>query len=198
MAQQASPTYGPGSDVKLAEAMLYVSKRLEELGDRYRGAVKLNKILWRADFESFRCSGRPVTGAQYQRLPEGPAPVRLRPIRDALEQDGEAHQENFDVGAPNMETVLIADRPANLEILTPADLAALDEAIERFRGLSGSKVSEISHRESAGWQSVKNGEIIPYETAMIDTSPVDFPPGTGDRIDKLISAHRASVGTSSE
>ena len=48
MALHGSPAEGYGSDDKLAEAILYVSARLAERGDRYRGSVKLNKVLWRA------------------------------------------------------------------------------------------------------------------------------------------------------
>ena len=93
---------------------------------------------------------------------------------------------------------MVADRPANLDILTSADVEALDEAIEHFLGKSGSQVSEISHRESAGWQAVKDGEVIPYETALIDTGAVEFPPGTNERVSALIRAHEASIGHTSD
>ena len=56
----------PG-DSRLGEAILYVAERLAD-DPAGRGAVKLNKILWWADFESFRERGRSVTGAVYQKL----------------------------------------------------------------------------------------------------------------------------------
>lgn len=182
-----------GSDTKLAEAILYVSKRMELEGDPYRGSVKLNKILWWADFESYRRNGYAVTAAQYQRLPEGPAPVRLVPVRNRLEADGHAHIESFDRGDQHSEAVVVADREPDREVLKASDLEALDEAIDYFFGKSGSQASEISHRQSAGWQAVKNGQLIPYETAIIDTAAREFPADTEDRVRGLLQAHGASV-----
>ena len=61
----------PPGDDRLGEAIVYVAERMA--GDPGgQGAVKLNKILWWADFESFRERRRSVTGAVYQKLNEGP------------------------------------------------------------------------------------------------------------------------------
>ena len=38
------------------------------------GSVKLNKILYFADFMAYRVLGKPITGATYFKLQEGPAP----------------------------------------------------------------------------------------------------------------------------
>lgn len=160
----------PTSDERLREAMLYVAQALES-DHGGRGAVKLNKVLWWADFESFRERHRSVTGAMYQKLPEGPAPVRLRPARDALLADGDAELRERDVGAPRREAILHALR-APAPVFDADDLRFLDMAAERFRGMSGRECSDFSHQASVGWRAVEMEQVIPYETSIIDPRPL--------------------------
>lgn len=54
------------------------------------GATKLNTVLYFAEFAQMRKYGRPITGVPYQKLPNGPAPRRLRPIRRQLVASGQA------------------------------------------------------------------------------------------------------------
>src|SRR5204863_5344149 len=69
-------------DRKLAELILFISERSE--GDPRFGAGKLNKLLFYSDFGSYRLLGKSITGQQYQKLSNGPAPRRLAAVRDAL------------------------------------------------------------------------------------------------------------------
>ena len=80
----------PPGDSRLGEAMLYVAGRLADDPAGAWCGFKLNKVLWWADFESFRERGHSVTGAVYQKLKEGPAPVRLLPTRKRLLNSGAA------------------------------------------------------------------------------------------------------------
>lgn len=73
---------------KFAQALLYVAKRLED--DPAGGAIKVNKALFNADFGHMRAYGRPITGADYQKLPHGPAPRKLLPVREQLVAAGDA------------------------------------------------------------------------------------------------------------
>ena len=159
----------PPGDDRLGEAILLVAERLTD-DPAGRGAVKLNKILWWADFESFRERGRSVTGAVYQKLNEGPAPVRLVPTRKKLLKSGAVEMEERDRGAQSPEKVLLARR-APEPIFDKDDLRYLERALSKFRGMTGKECSDFSHRASAGWQTVNKGEIIPYETSLVDTRP---------------------------
>ncbi|MFA5885459.1 MAG: Panacea domain-containing protein [Acidimicrobiia bacterium] len=75
-------------EAKLTELVLLVADRLRD--DRAGGATKLNKVLSFADFAHCRRTGHSITGAEYQKLPQGPAPRRLLPIRDRLLRGGGA------------------------------------------------------------------------------------------------------------
>ena len=160
----------PPGDKRLGEAIVYIAERMAD-DPGGQGAVKLNKILWWADFESFRERYRSVTGAVYQKLNEGPAPVRLLPTRNKLLRSGAVEMEERDRGARSPEKVLIARRPPE-PIFDKEDLRFLERALERFHGMTGKECSDFSHRASAGWQTVNHHEVIPYETSLVSMRPL--------------------------
>lgn len=161
----------PPGDKRLAEAVVYVAGRLAD-DPVARGAVKLNKILWWADFESFRERGRSVTGAVYQKIPEGPAPIRLRPARDRLLRSGAVEMVKRDSGIHGSPEHVLSALRAPEPVFDDDDLSYLDSAVSKFRGMTGKQCSDFSHRASAGWQTVGEKEIIPYETSFVDTRPL--------------------------
>src|SRR6266852_5368152 len=75
-------------DKQLGELMLYVAAKCEGL--RSFGAVKLNKILFYADFLAYDRLGRSITGAVYQKLRYGTAVKRLLAGRGRVLEQKEA------------------------------------------------------------------------------------------------------------
>src|SRR5438105_2954355 len=69
-------------DRKLAELILFISERSE--GDARFGAGKLNKLLFYSDFAAYLILQKSITGQEYEKLPNGPSPRRLIPIRHTL------------------------------------------------------------------------------------------------------------------
>jgi hypothetical protein len=57
---------------------LLIATRSE--GDEPFGAVKLNKLLFYADFFAYVKFGECITGQEYQKLAQGPAPRRMLPV----------------------------------------------------------------------------------------------------------------------
>jgi Protein of unknown function (DUF4065) len=151
------------SDRKLAELLLYVAEKVSE--DRAAGAVRINKILFFAEFAHVRTHGAPITGAEYQKLRNGPAPRRLKPIRDRLVEGGEAElvsERYFGRRVDKLKPL----RPAREELFSPDELAAVDEVIEALSGRTAEDVSNLSHREMA-WRMVDEGDTIPFSAALL-------------------------------
>jgi hypothetical protein len=161
---------------KLRELVLYVAARLRD--DRAGGATKLNKVLYFAEFAHMRRTGMPITGADYQKLPQGPAPRRLRPVRDALIASGDAEivAESF-LGYEQHRLVPI--RGADESLFAAEELATVDEVLADLRDLTAKQVSDLSHAEP-GWQLVDDGETIPFAAALIAPEHVDTP--TSERL----------------
>jgi hypothetical protein len=156
---------------KFTELLLYVAEQLRS--DRSGGATKLNKVLFFADFAHVRRTGAPITGASYQKLPYGPAPRRLVPVRDQLVAGGAAHLEHAEFLGRTLQR-LVPDRPADLSVFGDAEIATIDQVLADLDGLTAVQVSDLSHEEP-GWRLVDEGETIPYEAALVGAAQVSTP-----------------------
>jgi hypothetical protein len=156
-----------GGQNRLKEAILYVCQNAS--GMELFGAIKLNKILWRADFKSFAERQIPVTGRQYQRLAMGPAPVEMPPVVNDLLRDGAIVIERRKVGR-HEEKRHVAKVGAVLRAFSQEDLDYLDEAIEHYRFLSGTEASDESH--GVAWKTREDGDPMPYQSAYFEDRPL--------------------------
>jgi hypothetical protein len=148
---------------KFAEMVLYVADRLR--ADRAGGATKLNKVLYFADFAQVRRTGRPISGADYQKLPQGPAPRRLKPVRQRLVEEGAAEVLTEDFLGYKMHR-LVPLRAPDLSVFAGDELVTIDRVLDDLKQLTAKQVSDLSHEEP-GWLHVGLGESIPYEMALV-------------------------------
>lgn len=148
---------------KLQELILHFARKSE--GDSSFGAVKLNKLLFYADFAFFRSHGRSITGESYVKRAQGPCPANIVKALKGLEAAKRAAtQSTTYFGRPQKKTVALVD--ADLSSFNGNEIAIVDEVLEWLRDKNASEVSEMSHRE-LGWELAKDGEVIPYGTALI-------------------------------
>lgn len=172
----------PGGQRRLREAVLYVSRACEQA--QYFGLVKLNKIIWRADFESFAQRGQPVTGRQYQRLPQGPAPVEMLPVLNELQADGLLRIERRTVVDFDEQRPIALAEPV-LAFFSLGDIECLDRAISAYWDMTGTETSDVSH--GVGWKSRSDGEAMPYELAYLSDEAVG--PNQRARLLRLAAEH---------
>ncbi len=158
---------------KFRELMLYIADK--SVDDPGFGATKLNKLLFFADFLAYSDLGRPITGAEYQKLEHGPAPRHLLGVQRELEAEGAATvtpQQRYRF----TQHRLTALRKPDLSVFSAAEIALVDEVLQLLRGATAVEVSRISHNWSVGWDVAEAGETIPYETAFWTM----VPPGESD------------------
>ncbi len=166
---------------KFAELLLHVASRLQ--GDRAGGATKLNKVLFFVEFTHLRRHHRVVSGSQFQKLPHGPAPHQLLPVRRRLIDSGAAEliEEDF-LGRPQHR--LVPKRPADLTRFTVEELQTIEDVLAQLAGMTGTQVSELSHQEP-GWRLTEIGETIPFSTAFLDFPQAATP--TSERLSKSVA-----------
>ncbi len=150
---------------RFKELVLYVAEKAAT--DPSFGDTKLNKVLFFSDFFAYGFLGKPITGAEYQKLPFGPAPRKILPARRALVNEGRADVVNK--GRSFKQTVTVARTPANRRLFDTAQLDLVDEVFDMLREDTAISASEFSHQASAGWQLVEMHETIPYETVFVST-----------------------------
>ena len=155
----------PADEQKLAELIIWAGHLMAK--DPAAGSTKLNKVLYYADFIHHRRYGRPITGVEYQKLPHGPAPRRLLPVRDDLVARGDIEVR------PEPYFLLTIDRTVpkrapNLDMFTDTEREVVMEVVRQLDTMTGAEVSDMSHEEF-GWKWVNEGEAIPYVTAFART-----------------------------
>ncbi len=153
----------PGRQARLRQMILYVSSRCAE-AKRF-GLIKLNKILWKSDFDAYAARGVPVTGRAYQRLALGPAPKEMKPVHREMMQEGLITLEVVDFGDGIKEQRTIPLVGPDLTLFSPDDIGYVDQAIIYYWNLTGMESSDDSH--GAAWLTRHNGDPMPYESAML-------------------------------
>jgi hypothetical protein len=171
-------------EAKFTELLLYVARQLE--GDPEGGAVKLNKALWWAECASVRMYGRSISGAEYQKLKQGPAPRRLLPVRARLIAAGDAElHDGWYMGYRQVR--LVVTREPNLGLISAEEKELVDQVIVALRGRNALELSAESHEEM-GWRMVDFGDTIPIESAYLaKTSPIT--PTIRDHARELAARH---------
>jgi hypothetical protein len=165
------PLFG-GQD-RLRQLILYVSLRCEK-AERF-GRIKLNKIIWRADFEAYAQRKLPVTGRMYQKLEYGPAAKEILPLLTEMQKIGQIEYIETDFGEdrsgePIIEQRPIAKIPPNLAYFTRADLAFVEDSIDYYWDKTGTEASDDSH--GMAWQARNLRETIHYELAYLSDEQI--------------------------
>jgi hypothetical protein len=170
------------SDEKLRELILYLASL--SVRDEKFGAVKLNKLLFYADFLAYQRFGTPITGQEYQALPQGPCPRRLKPVVEYMKKAGDLKERverkfHFNQKRP------IAIRTANLSKFSAQELNLVEEVVGRFWNMNATQISDESHL-FLGWKLAKEKETIPYSVVLIGSRrPTDAEKRKGQVLQKL-------------
>ena len=100
------------------------------------------------------------------RLPQGPAPRRMKPTLDELVANQSlAIQERDRYG--RTQKVPIALRDANLASFSSREIAVATEVLDAMRTRNAKGISTLSHRFE-GWRLAEDRETIPYEVALVE------------------------------
>jgi hypothetical protein len=156
------------NEERFRELVLYFAERSAD--DPLFGATKLNKLLGYADFYAYAHLGHSLTGATYQVLKNGPAPVELLPIRRQMIEDGDAELETRERYG-YVQKRLKARREPNMGMFDAEERAQIDEIFELLRTESATSISDRSHKDFLGWQLAEEGATIPYATIFVSRRP---------------------------
>ncbi len=122
------------------------------------GATKLNKVLWFADCEMYRKTGRTITGDRYYlRKEHGPCAAKLEDVLKALQSDGLIHEERVPAGDKLRREMFSLDKPETSD-LTPEELAILDKISTEVCRMTAEEASDASHDDL--WRETKPGALM--------------------------------------
>ncbi len=156
-------------DTKFRELILYVSQQCAS--QPTYGAVKLNKILYFSDFLAYARNGRPITGHEYQNLPQGPAPRKLMKIREQMINEGILAIQPVPLKSRYTQQRPINLRQPRLDIFNGDEIAIVDMVIAALHDATAEAASNLTHN-LVGWLATKKGETIPYCSILISNEPL--------------------------
>lgn len=151
------------NDAKLGELILHIAHHSTD--DETFGMVKLNKLLFDADFMAYLRFGQPITGQEYVAREFGPCPRRLVPVMEDLKERGHL-VEQPDQYYQFAQRKIVALRQPDLDGFTAKEIALVDSIIARWKGKTAREMSDLSH-QFVGWRLARPDETIPYETVLI-------------------------------
>jgi hypothetical protein len=149
---------------RLAELLVYIAAKCSD--DPSFGAIKLNKILYFADFMSYMQYGEPITGTEYMRLGNGPVPKHLVPVREKMRAKGAIGMEVKPFQGGKDYHRIVALQAPNLDLFKSRDIWIIDEVIKMLWGKRANVVSELSH--GIAWKIARDHESIPYQAAYLE------------------------------
>jgi Protein of unknown function (DUF4065) len=156
----------PDREKRFTELILYVSH--ECIDDPTFSKIKLLKIFFFSDFESFGVSGVPITGVPYRKMEHGPVPVDFPRIQAEMLRNKQIQIVFRRVFEHSSQRLFPLQEP-NLELLRARDISIVDGWIRFFWGKTAKEVSEYSHGKA--WETAREGELIPYEAVFISDQP---------------------------
>jgi hypothetical protein len=161
----------PGQQGRIRQMILYVARKCESA--QYFGAIKLNKIIWKADFDAYAARRKPITGREYRRRYFGPALREMLPVHREMQREGLIRVDLRDLGDGFVEQRTVALSEADLRWFDQEDLSFVNAAIQYYWDKTGTEASDDSH--GAAWRTRKDNDPMPYELAFLSDEPLDLP-----------------------
>ena len=177
-------------DGRFRELLLYIASVSE--GDTGFGLIKLNKLMFFADFLAYLHHGRSITGQEYKALEHGPVPRGVKPMLARMERERALHIRvagfhGYEQHRP------IALREPLLAGFTADQIALVDRIVKQWWGKTAAEISGMSHR-FIGWESTPRGATIPYAVALVGKrEPTTEERARGLKLEGLARRNLASV-----
>ncbi|KAA9341145.1 type II TA system antitoxin MqsA family protein [Larkinella humicola] len=144
---------------KFAQMVLFFFDQMPHLY-----TVRLNKLLFFADFGHYKRTGFSISGARYCAIPKGPVPDEYRILNDLLVQQGYLEQiyaergdEVFEAFQPHQS------RQVERNIFSHSELEVLNLTVKTFKYVKTAEIIERSHEELGWIDNVESKSSISYQ-----------------------------------
>ena len=164
---------GPGSFTgyrkpnkeKLANAFIaFITKCKSEFNDR----LKLNKLLFYADFLNYKLNGYSITGLSYRAIQYGPVPTHYDNIYACLENEGIILSHWIKGKDRSAKETFITEGNYDCNLFSKDEQLIIEIIADNFKNTSTWDMVDLSHKEKS-WIELHNGkEIINYQSYAFD------------------------------
>lgn len=150
--------YAAQSYSKLKNIILYF---IEKCSDTFN--TKMNKLLFYTDFLSYGTYGYGMTGLAYKAIQRGPVPVKWDRVYSLMD---DVYPEIVEFPSGISGTKLCSTTSPDYSSFTTEELSILNSVLDKFKDVSATKISELSHKEEI-WKKYNNtNQLIDYSEAF--------------------------------
>ncbi len=144
---------------KIKEMVFYFAEKLKP----YK--TKLNKLLFYADFLTFKQTGYSISGGKYRAIAMGPVPNNFDGLFEYLSNKEviNINYMDFQSGDTGEQFLPFPGRQFNFGLFTEAERSVLEHVAARFKNTSTKKMIDISHKEKAWIDNKDDKKIIDYQ-----------------------------------
>lgn len=153
---------------KLTEMVVYFTEHMEPW------KTQMNKLLFYADFLTFKRTCFSMSGVRYRAINMGPVPNNYNSIFEYM-----ANKDYVDIWQTKFSEETIGEQfkkhpGRNFEktIFSELELKTLNDVVKKFKGKGTKDIIEISHQEKAWIANEKERNIISYKYAF-DLSQIE-------------------------
>lgn len=143
---------------KIRATMLYFIKQMSGVY-----VTKMNKLLFYADFLSYKRHGYGITGLQYAALQYGPVPKNWGSVYDSVPDVLMNECLFFDQSSG---IKLESDAEPDLSILDEVERSVLADVCQRFKDSNVKQISSASHEEKGWIDNRQQKSLIDYSYAF--------------------------------
>ena len=123
--------------------------------------VRLNKLLFYADFANYKYTGFSISGCKYAAIDMGSVPNQYAHIFGLLESEKYLTTELVKIKDKEHEK-FVPLKSFDESIFNQFELLSLNKVLKKFKNTSTKELMEISHEEKAWIDNIENKSVIDY------------------------------------
>lgn len=123
--------------------------------------VRLNKLLYYADFTNYKYTGFSISGCRYAAIDMGSVPDQFAHIFGLLESEKYLTTELVKIDNKEHEK-FTALKKFNKDLFNESELSNLKLVLEKFKNIPTQKLMKISHDEKAWLENISTKSLIDY------------------------------------
>lgn len=149
--------FAPISMGRLKNLLLYILERCDHVW-----TTKMNKLLFYIDFTAYRSRGMAISGLPNRAMEYGPVPERWDRVYSQFDEITQVPTSVKD----SVGTILHASEKADMSEFTDEEITVIDAACRALGKMSASRLSTLSHNESAWINHSTDHSRIPFQEAF--------------------------------
>jgi len=128
--------------------------------------TKLNKLLFYADFNSYRLTGYSMTGLEYRAIQFGPVPAQFQKMYVDLSQRGQISIEEQYFGNGAYGDEIKASTLFDKTLFSDTELKVLEFVAKQYGKLATDDIVNLSHEETGWYDNAEQKALIDYRYAF--------------------------------